>query len=117
MVWLGQRLCAPGWVRIMPQGPLVARIHSVTDGINLCSGTTIVTGSVKVMMTEETHADEFRATVDGRDVLDTDSFRADPTTSRWEFNFRLPPEVTRGPHELTVMLGKRVFAPIAIEVA
>jgi SAM-dependent methyltransferase len=114
---LGQPVCQPGWVRIMPQGPSVPRISTVTDGINLCSGTTIVTGSVKVTMTEVSHADEFRATVDGRDVLETDSFCADPTTQRWEFNFRLPPDIGPGPHEVMVSLGTRPFAPLSISVA
>ncbi|HEY1341862.1 MAG TPA: methyltransferase domain-containing protein, partial [Bryobacteraceae bacterium] len=104
LTWLGQPICAPAWVRIMPQGPAVPRIVSITDGINLCSGTRVVTGSVKVMMTEVAHAGQFRATVDGREVLELDTFCADPTTERWEFNFRLGPEIGPGRHEVTVAL-------------
>jgi hypothetical protein len=50
-------------------------------------------------------------------VLDADSFCADPTTQRWEFNFRLPPEIGPGPHEVMVSLGARRFAPLPISVA
>ncbi|HMC59997.1 MAG TPA: methyltransferase domain-containing protein, partial [Candidatus Solibacter sp.] len=116
VIWLGQPVCATGWVRIMPQGPAVPRITTVTDGINLLSGTRIVTGSVKVTMLEVTRPEEFRATVDGNDVLDTESFCADPVSRRHEFNFRLTERIGKGPHEVTVHLGKRVFPPLAIEV-
>jgi hypothetical protein len=35
MAWLGQPVCAPAWVRIIPPGPAVARLETVTDGVNL----------------------------------------------------------------------------------
>lgn len=117
ITWHGHPLCATGWVRIMPPGPAVPRITTVTDGINLLSGTRIVTGSVKVTMLEVTRPEEFRATVDGHDVLDTESFCADPITQRYEFNFRLTDKVGKGPHEVTVTVGKRTFPPFGIEVA
>jgi SAM-dependent methyltransferase len=117
MRWLGQEVCAPAWVRIMPAGPSVPRISTITDGINLLSGTRIVTRSVKVTMTEVTGAETFRATIDGFDVLDIDSFCADPVSQRYEFNFRVPPDIAPGAREVHVRLGKREFAPLAIEVA
>jgi len=112
----GELLCAPGWVRIMPAGPVVPSILSVTDGINLLSGTRIGTGSVKVTMRDVTHPESFHATIEGRDALEIESFCADPVTQRYEFNFKLPPGSPRGPHEVEVRLGKRRFAPLAIEV-
>jgi SAM-dependent methyltransferase len=117
VTWLGQPVCATGWVRIMPPGPAVPRITTVTDGINLLSGTRIVTGSVKVTMLEVTHPEEWGATVDGHAVLDTESFCADPIGQRYEFNFRLTDRIGKGPHEVTVKLGRRQFPPFAIEVA
>jgi SAM-dependent methyltransferase len=35
MFWLGQPICPPAWVRIIPPGPAVARLTDVTDGVNL----------------------------------------------------------------------------------
>jgi SAM-dependent methyltransferase len=116
VTWLGQSISTPGWVRIMPPGPSVPRIATITDGVNLLSGTRIVTRSVKVNMLELTRPEEFRATVDGFDVLDIDSFCADPVSQRYEFNFRLPDRIANGPHEVLVTLGKRTFPPLAIEV-
>ena len=117
ILWLGQRVAEPAWVRIMSAGPSVPRVTTITDGINLLSGTRIVTGSVKVTMHEVGEASGFHATIEGRDVVDTESFCADPITQRYEFNFRLPEGIAPGPHEVVVRLGKRTFAPLAIEVA
>jgi hypothetical protein len=117
IVWLGQPVAKPAWVRIMPAGPSVPRVTTITDGVNLLSGTRIVTGSVKVTMHEVCDAAQFRATIEGLDVLEIESFCADPISQRYEFNFRLPAQVAPGPHEVLVSLGKRKFAPLAIEVA
>ncbi len=117
LAWRGRPLCPPAWVRIMPAGPAVPRVTTVTDGVNLLSGNRIVTGSVKVTMIEVTHPDQFRATVDGVDALDIDSFCADPIGQRYEFNFRLPESIRSGPHQVRITLGHRVLAPLPIEVA
>ena len=117
IVWLGQPVAEPAWVRIMPAGPAVPRVTTVADGINLLSGTRIVTGSVKVTMHEVADASQFGATIAGLNVLDIESFCADPISQRYEFNFRLPARVAPGPHQVLVTLGKRKFAPLDIEVA
>jgi SAM-dependent methyltransferase len=117
MVWLGQPVAEPAWVRIIPAGPSVPRITTIADGISLLSGTRIVTGSVKVTMHEVSDATQFRATVEGQDVLEIESFCADPVSQRYEFNFRLPARIAPGPHQVLVSLGKREFAPLEIEVA
>jgi SAM-dependent methyltransferase len=115
--WTDRALAAPAWVRIMPPGPAVPRVSTITDGINRLSGTRIVTGSVKVTMLEVQRPETFHATIDGLDALEIDSFCADPITLRYEFNFRVPPAIRPGTHEVVVRLGKRTFAPLGIEVA
>jgi SAM-dependent methyltransferase len=113
--WLGQPLCA-AWVRIIPPGPAVARLTTVTDGVNLLLDHSTASGSIKVTMVEVPSADQFRATVDDMAVLETDSFCADPMVRRYEFNFRLPPGVGPGAHRLRIGMGKRDFPPLTIEV-
>ncbi|SPE40245.1 Methyltransferase type 11 (fragment) [Candidatus Sulfopaludibacter sp. SbA3] len=115
--WHGVVICPPAWVRIMPAGPAVPRIYTVADGVNLLSGNRIVSGSVKVTMIEVTHPEEFRATVDGIDAQEIDSFCADPIGQRYEFNFRLPESIRSGPHQVRIALGHRALAPLPIEVA
>jgi SAM-dependent methyltransferase len=115
--WLGQTICPTAWVRIIPPGPSVPRLTTVTDGVNLLLDHRTASGAVKVTLLEVSDPDAFHATVDGRDVLETDSFCADPVNRCYEFNFRMPSGTAPGPHELRVALGKRAFQPMTIEVA
>ena len=59
----------------------------------------------------------FNAKIGGMDAREIESFCADPITQRYEFNFKLPERIAKGAHEVVVSLGKRTFAPLAIEVA
>ena len=68
-------------------------------------------------MSEVPAATKFHATVDGQEVLDLESFCADPMMQRYEFNFKLPASLAPGPHEVRIRMGKREFAPLGIEVA
>jgi len=114
--WLGHPLCGPACVRIIPPGPSVARLTTVTDGVNLMLDHRTASGSVKVTLVEVANSGEFHATVDGKAVLETDSFCADPMIRRYEFNFHLPPGSDKGAHELQVSMGRRIFPPMTIEV-
>ncbi len=114
--WLGKPLAPPASLRVIPPGPLVPRIVSVTDGINLLSGKRIVTRSVKVCVEEAVHPEEFRAAIDGAPVSDPDFFCADPRPPLYEINFKLPDAAGPGPHLLEMRIGWRCFAPVPIEV-
>lgn len=114
--WRDEPLGPPAWVRLMPAGPMVPRIAAVTDGVNLASGERILSRTVKVGMTEVADPSQFRVTVDGKAAGPADSFCTDPLWGRYEFNFPLPGGLERGRHEVRIELGKRVFAPVAIEV-
>ena len=89
VLWLGRPLCA-GWARLIPAGPRVPRLCTVTDGINLLAARSTESGLFKVSVAEVAHPESFRATLDGRDVRDLDSFCTDPLHARYEFNFRVP---------------------------
>jgi len=115
--WLGQTVGPTAWVRVIPPGPSVPLLTTVTDGVNLLLDHRTNSGSVKVTLIEVTDPALFRATVDGRDVLETDSFCSDPLKRCYEFNFRLPAGTPAGPHELRIALGNRSFQPRTIEVA
>jgi len=114
--WEEKLLFAPGWVRIMPPGPLVPRVLAVNDGINLLLGNRVLTRTVKVTMLEVAQADQFRAGVDGMEAGPIDRFCTDVLSQRWEFNFHLPQEIGAGTHAVQISLGGRTFAPVWIEV-
>ena len=117
LLWFGRPVSSPGCLRVIPAGPQVPRILSVTDGVNLLAGTRIETGSVKVTLEEVAHPEEFGASVDGRAVEGLEIFCTDPLPARYEVNFRIPEALEPGPHVLDLRLGRRRFAPVPIEVA
>jgi hypothetical protein len=112
----GRPLCPPAWVRIIPAGPSVGRIGSVSDGVNLLSENRVSSGVIKVTMFDVARAGEVRAFVDNREMAGLESFCVDPVAQRWEFNIPLPENVTSGRHEVRIALGRRVLAPVFIEV-
>ncbi len=114
--WLGRRIAPVAAMRVIPPGPVIPLVTSVADGVNLLSGTRIVSGSVKVTVEEATEPVEFSAWILGMPVREIDIFCADPVPPRYEINFRLPENLSAGHHTLDLMLNGRRLAPVAIEV-
>jgi SAM-dependent methyltransferase len=110
-------LVAQSFFRLIPPPAVVPRIVAVTDGIDLLSGSRIVTGSVKVSIEECLDPGEFSATVDERPVTAIDHFCIDPRLPAYEINFALPKDTPPGPRQLLCRLGRREFAPVSLEVA
>jgi SAM-dependent methyltransferase len=113
---LGKPIAAAARLRIIPPGPHVPRVVSVSDGINLLSGVRIVTGSVKITLEEAANAEQFQASIDGQAVTGIAVFCTDPRPPRHEVNFEVPDSVGNGAHLLEMRLGTRRFAPVAIDV-
>ncbi|MCP5111620.1 MAG: methyltransferase domain-containing protein [bacterium] len=114
--WLGQRLCPPATLRLMPPGPPVPRIAKVSDGVDLLSGKKIVSGTVKVVLEETERLDELEVKVGGHRVNQVETFCTDPRLPKHEVNFRVPETVTSGTQRLDLRLGKKAFPPVYIEV-
>jgi hypothetical protein len=112
--WLSQFLTT-SWLRVIPPGPTVPRITSITDGVNLLSGR-VSSGSVKLIMEELPSVADFNLTLEGTPIDGIDSFCTDPHAGRFEFNFNLPRGVAPGYHHLYITLGRRQFVPVPIEV-
>jgi cyclopropane fatty-acyl-phospholipid synthase-like methyltransferase len=109
--------CPRSWVRLIPAGPPVPRILSVTDGIDLLSGSRIVTSTVKITVEEVLAPEAVSATVGGFPVAHLESFCTDPRLPRHEFNFRLPDSLGTGTVDVTVMLGPRILGSIPVEIS
>jgi len=111
----GKPLCAPALARIVPSGPLVPRIVSVTDGINLVLSNQSTSGHLKVQMEDIGSPDAISASIDDQPVPRLDRLCTDPRPSRYELNVELPAELSDGPHRLEIRVGRRVF-PVSIVV-
>jgi SAM-dependent methyltransferase len=114
--WCGVRISPPAVLRVIPPGPSVPTIVSVSDGVNLVAGRRIETRMIKVTLEEITRPHELDAFVDGHHVSDLEFFCVDPRPQKFEVNLRLPEEIGVGPHQLELNMGRRKLAPIAIEV-
>jgi SAM-dependent methyltransferase len=116
LTFRGQTLAPAAWMRVIPAGPAVPRVVSVSDGVNLLSGIKVTSGSVKLSLEEVADPELLRIAVDGVRVGTIDSFCTEPLARRYEFNFDLP-TLAPGCRHVQVTLGKRAFPPIRIEVA
>ena len=117
VLWLGKPVCPMAWLRVIPPGPAVPRVCSVTDGTNLLAEARVESGSLKVVMEDLEDPQVVSATVDGQPVEGLDWFETDPLAGRFEFNMHLPAHLLPGKHQLELTRGARRFPPIAIEVA
>ena len=115
VLWMGQPLTATAWMRVIPPGPYVPRIRVVSDGVNLLSGTRIVSRTIKVSMEEVSNPEQFQVSIDGAPMV-AGTFCTDPVQQWYDFDIILPDTVQPGPHEIRVSLGRRTFAPVAVEV-
>jgi SAM-dependent methyltransferase len=125
-VWLelgGEPISEAAAMRVVEPGPMVPKLVSVSDGVNLLSRLWIESRSIKVQL-EEVGADgaaavrqALRAEIGGREILDLDVFCVDPLPQRYEVNLSIPSGVGAGAHELLVSLGRRRFAPLEIQLA
>jgi SAM-dependent methyltransferase len=114
--WRGRRLGPDAIIRVIPPGPGVPRLVSVSDGVNLLSTQRIESRIVKATIDEVRSIEDFLATVDGVPVSDVETFRTDPLLARYEVNFRVPDSVAPGGHVLEIHLGARTLTKMGIEV-
>jgi SAM-dependent methyltransferase len=116
ILWNVLPICESAGVRVIPPGPPVPHVLSVTDGINMMSGLRVTTGCVKVTVEEADHPDRFSAELSGKPVAGIDIFCADPLPPRYEINFDLPECTQPGANELRMRLGERSLGSVVLDV-
>ena len=114
--WQEQPLAPLATLRVIPPGPSVPSIRSVTDGTNLVADKRIETRHVKMVLEEVARPHEIEASIGGYPVGDLEFLCTDPRPQRFEVNFRLPDDIAPGRHELHVNIGRRKLAPVVLEV-
>ena len=120
--WLGEPISNTATMRVIGPGPLVPRVVTVTDAVNLMSNVTIENRLIKVTVEEVNleNEDEVReaagATIGGRPAGPLEVYCLDPLPRVFEIDVPVPPDVPPGAHHLTLQIAGRAFAPIPIEV-
>jgi SAM-dependent methyltransferase len=113
----GKPLCAPAIARIIPSGPLVPRIVSITDAVHLVQKNRSISGQLKVQLEEVASPESLTASVDNLPVRHIDILCTDPRPSRYELNLELPKGLAPGPHMLEIRIGPRRLLPANIVVS
>ena len=115
LLWNGSRMCPPATVRVVPAGPLVPRIVSISDGINI-SDSRITTGLLKIKIEEVRTPESIEVWVDDRRLELLANTCIDPVPPRYEVDARLPPDLRPGAHRLEIRIGRRRLLPAEIQV-
>ncbi len=101
-------------IRLLPPPPVVPRVVSVSDGVDLLSGPRISSGIVKLTV-EEFDVSRFEAVVAGQPAPDWESFEIDPIPPRHEINLRLPPGLA-GPVAIELRVSGRTVYRTEVEL-
>jgi SAM-dependent methyltransferase len=102
----GERLCGPGTVRVIPAGPLVPRIISISDGFNLLEKNGSSSGILKIQLEEIASPDSLAITIGDRPVDWLEIKCIDPRAPRYELNLRVPEGLPPGRHRLLIRIGR-----------
>ena len=102
----GRPICAPGTVRIIPAGPMVPRIISVMDGVNLVEKNVSTSGLLKIQLEEIGSPESLGATIGGQPAAWIEIKCVDPRAPRHEVNLGLPEGLAPGRHILEVRAGR-----------
>jgi SAM-dependent methyltransferase len=113
---LGESIAASARVRLIPPGPSVPRIVSVTDGIDLLSGSRIVTGTVKLTLEEVLDPRLLVIHIAGHPIPEFEHFCVDPRVPQFEVNFQIPEDVPPGPCRISLALGERRLGETSVEI-
>lgn len=114
----GRPICPPGTARVIPAGPLIPRIISVTDGVNLVEKNRTTTGILKIQLEEVSAPERIEVTIAGRPAAWCEITCIDPRAPRHEMNLGVPKDLASGRHVLEVRIGKwRLPAEIEFQPA
>jgi SAM-dependent methyltransferase len=113
---LGEPLCPPVTLRVVPPGPSVPRVIALSDAVDLLSGATIRSGIVKLVLEDVEQIAGFRVSFDAQEISRIETFCVDPVPLRYEINIYLPAGSRPGSHRLELDFGERKLGSFALLV-
>lgn len=112
----GEPIARPSFLRVIPPGPRVPRLVSLSDAVDQLAAARITSRSIKSAFEEIPDASQFRAAVDGCPVPEFEAQCVDPVAPLFEVIFPLPAGIGPGSHRLELAVGSRRFPAVTIEV-
>jgi hypothetical protein len=112
----GEPLCPPALARVVPAGPVVPRLVSITDAINLVAKNRCLSGVLKVQLEEVSLPESVEASLGDHPLRRLEITCIDRRAPRYEFDLRLPEGILAGRHALQVCVGQRRLPPVEVEV-
>jgi len=113
----GKLLCPPAVARVVPAGPVVPRIVSITDAINLVAKNRCLSGVLKVQLEEVTEPQSVEASLGDHPLQRLEITCIDRRAPRYEFDLRVPENMRPGRHPLHVQAGRRRLPPVEVEIS
>jgi len=112
----GEPLCPPALARVVPSGPVVPRIVSITDAIDLIAKNRCPSGVLKVQLEEVSAPESVEASLGDHPLQRLEITCIDRRAPRYEFDLRLPEAMPAGRYVLKVQVGRRRLPPVEVEV-
>jgi SAM-dependent methyltransferase len=103
-------------IRLIPAPPVVVKLLSVTDGVDLVSGARITSGHIKATIEELADPARLRIELGGAPIERFDTFRTDPRLPKWEVNFAVPADFAHGPARVDIRMGPRLVGSEVVEI-
>jgi SAM-dependent methyltransferase len=116
LTWLGGPLCPPATLRVVPPGPAVPRLVTLSDAVDLLSGNTVRSGIVKLVLEDVEQIGDLSVSFDGGEVGALETFCVDPLPMRYEVNVHLPSGTPPGGHSLEIALGRRRLGSFRLQI-
>jgi hypothetical protein len=113
----GEPLCPPALARVVPSGPVVPRIVSITDAINLVAKNRCLSGVLKVQLEEVSAPESVEASLGDHPLQRLEITCIDRRAPRHEFDLRLPEGLIAGRYALRVRVGRRRLPPVDVDVS
>ena len=97
--------------------PVVPRLVSITDAINLVAKNRCLSGVLKVQIEEVSAPESVEASLGDHPLQRLEITCIDRRAPRYEFDLRLPERMPAGRHALQIRVGRRQLPPIEVEVS
>jgi SAM-dependent methyltransferase len=107
LIWANSTLASESFLRLVPPGPEVPRIVSITDAVCVGGGRTISSNRLRISLEESHRPDDLRVTIDGRSLRRRAFLCTVPDIPRFEIDFKLPAGTTAGQKRVECRQGRR----------